>query len=265
LQPASAGVEEAATSGGVAAWPAAPAATGPEGQCYDFRMAILRPGLSWLLALAAAAGCSRNRADLSTPAYAASQAVAPAGAAPAAPADIGKLAPDFTAKDLDGHDVHLADYRGKVVVLEWFNPKCPFVNMSHTKGSLKGTAARHMAEGVVWLGIDSSAPGKQGYDADDIRDGIKRFGLNHPILRDETGAVGRAYGATNTPHLFVIDKVGTLVYAGAIDNSPDGEGESPQGGPLVNYVDAALTDVAAGRPVRTPKTKAYGCGVKYGS
>jgi peroxiredoxin len=224
-------------------------------------MAILRPGLSCLLALAAATGCSRNRADLSTPAYAASQGVP----APAVPADIGKLAPDFTAKDVDGHDVHLADYRGKVVVLEWFNPKCPFVNMSHTKGSLKGTAARHMAEGVVWLGIDSSAPGKQGYDADEIRDGIKRFGLSHPILRDEAGAVGRAYGATNTPHLFVIDKVGTLVYAGAIDNSPDGEGESPQGGPLVNYVDAALTDVAAGRPVRTPRTKAYGCGVKYGS
>ena len=91
------------------------------------------------------------------------------------------------------------------------------------------------------------------------------MGLTHPILRDETGVVGHAYGATNTPHLFVIDRGGTLVYAGAIDNSPDAEGESPQDGPLVNYVDAALADVAAGRPVRTPRTKAYGCGVKYGS
>jgi peroxiredoxin len=211
------------------------------------------------VALAAGAGCSRG-ADLSTAAYAASSS-----SAEAAPASVGKPAPDFTLKDVDGRSVRLADSRGKVVVLEWFNPKCPFVNLAHSKGSLKGTAARHMAEGVVWLGIDSSAPGKQGYAIDDIRDGVRRMGLTHPILRDETGAVGHAYGATNTPHLFVIDKAGTLVYAGAIDNSPDAEGESPQGGPLVNYVDEALADLAANRPVRTPTTKAYGCGVKYGS
>jgi peroxiredoxin len=213
-----------------------------------------------LLSLAAAFGCSRNQPDLSTPAYAASTSAATPIAA-----DIGKPAPDFTLKDVDGRPSHLADYRGKIVVLEWFNPKCPFVNLSHTKGSLKGMAARHLIEGVVWLGIDSSAPGKQGYEPDDIREAVKRFGLTHPILRDETGAVGHVYGATNTPHLFVVDKGGTLVYAGAIDNSPDAEGESPQGGPLLNYVDAALADLAAGRAVRTPKTKAYGCGVKYGS
>jgi peroxiredoxin len=224
-------------------------------------MAILRSVASSLLALAAAAGCSRDRADLSTPAYAASTVPLPQ----TAPADVGKPAPEFSLRDVDGHDVRLADYRGKVVVLEWFNPKCPFVNLSHTKGSLKGASARHVAEGVVWLGIDSAAPGKQGYEVDDIREGAKRMGLTHPILRDETGVVGHAYGATNTPHMFVIDKGGTLVYAGAIDNSPDAEGESPQGGPLVNYVDAALADLAAGRPVRTPKTKAYGCSVKYGS
>ncbi len=221
-----------------------------------------------LAAVALAAGCSRDRVDLSTSALAASAAAPQAASATStatAPADIGKPAPDFTLKDLDGHDVRLANYRGKVVVLEWFNPKCPFVNLSHTKGSLKDAAARHVAEGVVWLGIDSSAPGKQGYEADDIRDGAKRMNLTHPILRDETGAIGHAYGATNTPHLFVIDKAGTLVYGGAIDNSPDAEGESPQGGPLLNYVDAALADLAAGRPVRTPRTKAYGCGVKYGS
>jgi peroxiredoxin len=220
-----------------------------------------RPVAYCLFALVASAGCSRDRADLSTPAYAASTAAAGS----TVPADIGKAAPDFTLQDLDGHDVRLSNYRGKVVVLEWFNPKCPFVNLSHTKGSLNGTAARHIAEGVVWLGIDSSAPGKQGYEPDEIRDAAKRFGLTHPILRDASGTVGRAYGATNTPHLFVIDKGGALVYAGAIDNSPDAEGESPQGGPLVNYVDAALADLAAGRSVRTPRTKAYGCGVKYGS
>jgi peroxiredoxin len=213
------------------------------------------------LALTAAAGCSRDPGTLATPTNAAAKPVT----ASATPVDVGQSAPDFTLKDLDGHDVALASYRGKVVVLEWFNPKCPFVNKSHTKGSLKGTAARHIAEGVVWLGIDSSAPGKQGYEPAEIRDGAKVFGLTHPILRDDTGAVGRAYGATNTPHMFVVDKGGTVVYAGAIDNSPDGEGESPQEGPLVNYVDAALADLAAGRPVHTPKTKAYGCGVKYGS
>jgi peroxiredoxin len=227
---------------------------------YHSGMAIDHSDASSLVALvlALAAGCSRPAADLST---------APSASTPAqtAPASIGKPAPDFALNDVDGHTVRLADSRGKVVVLEWFNPKCPFVNRSHTKGSLNGTAARHMAEGVVWLGIDSSAPGKQGYAVDEIRDGVSRMGLTHPILRDETGAVGRAYGATNTPHLFVIDRAGTLVYAGAIDNSPDAEGESPQGGPLVNYVDAALADLAANRPVRTPTTKAYGCSVKYGS
>ena len=213
-----------------------------------------------LFAIAAAVACSRPQADDSIP-------TATASATPAGPktAEIGRPAPDFTLNDVDGHPVHLADTRGKIVVLEWFNPKCPFVNLSHTKGSLKGTAARHQAEGVVWLAIDSSAQGKQGYDPDDIRDAAKRFGLTHPILRDDSGAVGHAYGATNTPHLFVIDRSGVVVYMGAIDNSPDAEGESPQGGPLVNYVDEALADLAAGRPVRTPRTKAYGCSVKYGS
>jgi peroxiredoxin len=216
--------------------------------------------MSALLALVAVAACSREHADPTPPAMAASTTV------PAATfAEIGKPAPDFTLKDMGGHDVHLADYRGKVVVLEWFNPKCPFVNMAHTKGSLKTAAARHLAEGVAWLGIDSAAPGKQGYEPGDIREAVGRFGLTHPILRDETGAVGHTYGATNTPHMFVIDGRGVLVYAGAIDNSPDAEGESPQGGSLVNYVDAALSDLAAGRPVQTPRTKAYGCGVKYGS
>jgi peroxiredoxin len=215
-----------------------------------------------LFAFAAALGCSRSQPnDGWIPSATASAATSAALSA----ADIGKAAPDFTLKDVDGHAVHLADMRGKVVVLEWFNPKCPFVNLSHTKGSLKGTADRHRAEGVVWLAIDSSAQGKQGYDPDDIRDAAKRFGLTHPVLRDESGVVGHAYGATNTPHLFVIDKSGLLVYAGGIDNSPDAEGESPQGGPLVNYVDEALADLAAGRPVRTPRTKAYGCSVKYGS
>jgi peroxiredoxin len=191
--------------------------------------------------------------------------IAASAAVASGPADIGKPAPDFTLNDVDGHAVHLADLRGKTVVLEWFNPDCPFVGRSHTKGSLKGLAARHMGQGIVWLGIDSAAPGKQGYEPDAIRHAVDRFGLAHPILRDPGGDVGHAYGATNTPHMFVVDKNGILAYGGAIDNSPDAEGESAPGGVLVNYVDAALEDLAAGRPVRTPRTKAYGCSVKYGS
>ena len=183
----------------------------------------------------------------------------------ASAAELGAPAPDFTLKDLDGKDVKLSSFKGKTVVLEWFNPECPFVKASHTKGSLKDFAKRATKQGVVWLAINSGAPGKQGHGVEKSRAGVKAFGLEHPVLLDESGAVGHAYGATNTPHLFVIDAKGVLVYRGAIDNSPDGEGESPKDGKLVNYVEAALDDLAAGRAVKTPDTKAYGCSVKYGS
>jgi peroxiredoxin len=178
---------------------------------------------------------------------------------------IGKAAPDFTLKDLAGKEVKLASFKGKVVVLEWFNPGCPFVKRSHTVGSLVDTAKRRMKDGIVWLAINSGASGKQGADVAMNSEAVKAWSVPNPILRDESGAVGKAYGATNTPNMFVIDKTGTVVYAGAIDNSPDGEGKSPQGGKLVNYVDAALDDVAAGRTVKTAVTKPYGCTVKYGS
>ena len=178
---------------------------------------------------------------------------------------IGKTAPDFTLKDLTGKEVKLASFKGKVVVLEWFNPGCPFVKRSHTVGSLVDTAKRHMKDGVVWLAVNSGSAGKQGADAAMNAGAVKSWSIPNPILRDETGSVGKAYGATNTPNMFVIDKTGTVVYAGAIDNSPDGEGKSPQGGKLINYVDAALDDVAAGRAVKTAVTRPYGCSVKYGS
>jgi peroxiredoxin len=193
--------------------------------------------------------------------------VALASTAVAAPskAAIGKPAPDFTLPDLDGKQVKLSAFKGKVVVLEWFNPGCPYVKKSHTVGSLVGTADRQSKNGVVWLAINSAAPGKQGNDPKDNAAQVKAWSLAHPVLRDESGTVGHAYGATNTPHMFVIDTKGVLVYAGAIDNSPDAEGKSPEGGKLVNYVDAALEDLAAKRAVRTPSSKAYGCSVKYGS
>ena len=233
-------------------------------------------GSMWMAALVVAlAGCSRERTnDVSTPSVPSSQGASQgarvaAAVTPTAPAAgsaaVGKAAPDFTLKDLDGRDVSLASFRGKVVVLEWFNPGCPFVKASHKKGSLKSTAKKYAPQGVAWLAINSAAQGKQGSDPSANSEAAKTFGLEHPILRDETGTVGRAYGATNTPNMFVIDKNGVLVYAGAIDNSPDGEGEAPTGGSLVNYVEAALEDLAAGRPVKTPVTKPYGCSVKYAS
>jgi peroxiredoxin len=221
-----------------------------------------------VLALAA---CSREPApDATTPSISSAQAPRVAAAVtPTAPtagsAAVGKAAPDFRLNDLDGREVSLASFRGKVVVLEWFNPGCPFVKASHAKGSLKGAAKKHAVRGVVWLAINSAARGKQGHDPSANRDAAKTYGFEHPILRDEAGSVGRAYGATNTPNMFVIDKNGILVYAGAIDNSPDGEGEAPTGGTLINYVDAALEDVEAGRAVKTPVTKPYGCSVKYAS
>jgi peroxiredoxin len=197
-----------------------------------------------------------------------SSAIANANANAAVPgatekAEIGKAAPDFTLKDLDGHDVRLSSFKGKTVVLEWWNPGCPFVKAAHTKGSLKDAAMRHTKEGVVWLAINSAAPGKQGATVESNRESAKAYGVGNPILLDDTGSVGKAYGATNTPHMMVIDPKGVLVYRGAIDNSPDGEGESAPDGKLVSYVDVALADLGAGRPVATSETKAYGCGVKY--
>jgi peroxiredoxin len=212
--------------------------------------------------------CSRKPEEPPKSAPSAATSAAPitvTSTASAATAELGKPAPDFTLSDLDGKAVHLADLRGKVVVLEWFNPGCPFVNNAHTKGSLKTFADAKAKEGVVWLAINSGAQGKQGNGVQANTEGKQKFGLTHPILLDESGQVGRAYGAERTPHLFVIDDKGTLVYRGAIDNSPDGEGESPTDGKLVNYVEKALVDMKAGRPVETPITKAYGCSVKYGS
>lgn len=183
----------------------------------------------------------------------------------ASKAEVGKPAPDFALTDLDGKAVKLSAFKGKVVVLEWFNPGCPFVKKSHGVGSLVDTASRHTKSGVVWLAINSGGAGKQGADPKDNAAAVKDWKLTHPVLLDAAGTVGKIYGATNTPHMFVIDKQGTLVYAGAIDNSPDAEGKSPTDGKLVNYVDAAIEDLGAGRAVRTATTKAYGCSVKYGS
>ncbi len=225
-------------------------------------MAIPKLFVVALTALLALPSCAKKKA---TPAGDKAGAGSTGGPAALPGALIGHPAPDFTLKDLDGKEVALASLRGKLVVLEWFNPECPFVKRSHGKGSLVGLAAKHTAAGVAWLAINSGGPGKQGNDLGVNQAAVAQWSLTHPVLRDESGAVGRAYGASNTPHMFVIDSAGTVAYAGAIDNSPDAVGASPTGGTLVNHVEAALSDLAAGRPVATPVTKAYGCSVKYGS
>jgi peroxiredoxin len=227
---------------------------------------------AFLLSACSKEPSSKDPAAVSSPAAAqpeisAAKAELPKKAAePAAQgAAVGQAAPDFTLTDLDGKTVRLSDFKGKVVVLEWFNPECPFVRKSHTVGSLINTAEKHTKDGVVWLAINSGAAGKQGHGIEINKQGHSDFKLSHPILLDESGSVGKAYGAERTPHLYVIAKDGTLAYRGAIDNSRDGEGKSPEGGKLINYVDEALADLAAERPVKVKQTEAYGCGVKYGS
>ncbi|MCH9686323.1 MAG: redoxin domain-containing protein [Deltaproteobacteria bacterium] len=180
---------------------------------------------------------------------------------PAGSAQLGQPAPAFTLTDLDGKSHSLADYRGKLVVLEWFNPQCPFVNFAHEKGPLNVMAAKQTGEGVVWLAINSGGEGRQGHGDKANRDGVSKFSLGHPILLDEDGAIGHMYGAIKTPHMFLIDDKGTLVYRGAIDNAPFGEVDGD--GEHQNYLAAALADVRAGNAVATADTPAYGCTVKY--
>jgi len=215
-----------------------------------------------LLALAPLA-CNHEAPPAPTPPATSAVFTTTASAAPAAAgaAELGKPAPSFSLPDVDGKNVSLADFKGKVVVLEWFNPGCPFVKRNHEQGPLKDMAKRVAKNGVVWLSINSSAPGKEGSGAEANRGAKTRWSMDNPVLLDDTGTVGHAYGAQRTPHMYLVDAEGKLVYRGAIDNAQDGDTE--QGVPFVNYVDAALADVAAGRPVKTAETKSYGCSVKY--
>ena len=180
-------------------------------------------------------------------------------AAAATSAELGKPAPDFTLAALDGSEHSLAAHKGKIVVLEWFNPGCPFVKFAWGEGPFKGKGT--WGTDVVWLTINSSAPGKQGNGADANKAVASEWGIQHPVLLDESGTVGKTYGAKTTPHMYVIDKAGMLVYAGAIDDRPTSRKSDVQG--ANNYVRAALQSVAAGEPVKTPVTRAYGCTVKY--
>jgi peroxiredoxin len=175
-------------------------------------------------------------------------------------AEVGQPAPQFALTGLDGKEFRLADHANEVVVLEWFNPDCPFVQKHHKKfETMETMAAKYGEKGVVWVAINSGAPGKQGAGKDRNAKAVSDFGIDYPLLLDESGTVGRMYEAKTTPHMFVIDK-GTLVYAGAIDDnrSPATLGET-------NYVQEALDAVLAGEKVANAQTKPYGCSVKYGA
>ena len=185
----------------------------------------------------------------------------PAWSAPAA--KVGEAAPAFTASSTAGSPVSLGSYKGKIVVLEWTNHECPYVRKHYESGNMQALQREATGQGVVWLTVISSAPGEQGYvtaaQANDLT--TSRDAVPTAVLLDPKGTVGKMYGATNTPHMYVIDKAGILVYAGAIDDRPTTrKSDVPD---AHNYVRAALQAVATGQPVKTPVTRAYGCTVKY--
>jgi peroxiredoxin len=176
-------------------------------------------------------------------------------AAPSATAEIGQPAPQFVLQNQNGVDVSLASYAGHIVVLEWTNPDCPFVQRHYREHTMTDLAAKYQPDGVVWLAINSThgvtnAADKQWSDQQNI---------SYPVLNDSSGTVGHEYGATNTPDMYIIGKTGTLLYEGAIDNDPSGNRTTGK----LNYVNLALSEIQAGKAVSIPKTKPYGCTVKY--
>jgi len=183
-------------------------------------------------------------------------------AAHAAPEN-GKPAPDFSAVDSNGKTVKLSDYRGKTVVLEWTNDGCPYVQKHYSTNNIQSLQKDAAAKGVVWLSVISSAPGEQGAVSGDEANKLteKRGAAPAAVLLDPEGKVGRLYDARTTPHLFIVNGDGTLVYQGGIDDKPTAIPSDVKA--AKNYVRAALDDLAAGKAVATPVTRPYGCSVKY--
>ncbi len=177
--------------------------------------------------------------------------------------EIGKPAPAFTLKDASGNEHSLADFKGKLVVLEWVNHGCPFVKKHYEPGNMQKVQAEAVADGAVWLSICSSAPGKQGHmTAEDATAKFKEVGSKATAyLLDEEGTVGKAYDAKTTPEIFIINPDGLLVYKGAIDDKPSANSADIEG--AVNHVTSALKEITDGKPVTVSSTKSYGCSVKY--
>lgn len=184
-------------------------------------------------------------------------AASPFASDPKAKAELGKPAPDFTLHDLDGKTVRLSDYRGKTIVLEWFDPTCPYCKYAYSdEGPLKTMPERYMAQGIVWLSINSAGPDARGSAVDLNQSFVKEHGMKAPLLLDPTGEVGKKYEAKTTPHMYVINEKGLLVYHGALDNAPIGK--VPADATKMNYIDAALNDLKSGHAVTAAETRPYG-------
>ena len=175
----------------------------------------------------------------------------------------GDAAPDFTLQDVNGKAVRLADFRGRHVVVEWFNSGCPFVQKHYETGSMQALQSRYTGQGVVWLAINSTNPRSADYRDTGRSQALLRDWKMAPtaLALDEDGRVGKAFGAKATPHMFVVDPKGRVIYAGAIDDKATWKHEDVK--TARNLVAAALDDSLAGRAVSTPSTAPYGCSVKY--
>jgi hypothetical protein len=173
-------------------------------------------------------------------------------------AAVGAPAPDFTLTDTDGKSHRLSDQKGRTVVLEWFNPGCPFVKYAHGSGPLKDLGNTWAGKGVQWYAVNSGAPGKQGAGLDVNKQAKAEWAMGYPVLLDESGTVGKTYGATSTPQIVVIDPKGVVRYKGALDDAPMGEGGAGKA-----YANDAVSAVTTGAAVQVASTKSYGCSVKY--
>jgi peroxiredoxin len=187
-----------------------------------------------------------------------------AGAAHAAPS-VGQAAPDFALKDAAGKTVKLSDYRGKYVVLEWTSPGCPYVKKHYDSGNMAATQRDALAKGAVWLSVNSTARSSSEYlePAKVAAWQQERQAQPTALLVDEDGATGRAYGARTTPHMYIVDPQGRLVYAGGIDSIPSSNPDDIR--KAVNYVRQGLGEALAGKPISAASTRPYGCSIKYQS
>ncbi len=181
------------------------------------------------------------------------------------PPQVGSAAPEFSLTDAKGKTHSLSQYKGKYVVLEWFNPECPFVKKHYGGGNMQKLQDEYTGKGVVWLTINSNAPGTEGNITPEQGEKITTAWKTHQtaLLLDPEGKAGLAYGAKNTPHMVIINPEGKIAYEGAIDSkATPNPADIPSS---TNYVKAALDESLAGKPVTTPQTKPYGCSVKYKS
>jgi AhpC/TSA family len=200
---------------------------------------------------------------LSTLLLGAASAVQAAGAGAADAPAIGQPAPDFSTVDSQGRMRHLADFRGKVVVLEWTNADCPFTRKHYTSGNMQSLQSLARDKGVVWLSVISSAPGTQGYVDGPRADELSktRNAVPSAVLLDPSGSVGRLYHAKTTPHMYVIDAKGDLRYMGGIDSiATTDASDIAKAEP---YLKEALLAVIDNQPVAHPVTRPYGCSIKY--